>query len=105
MMSAVPGGATDVPIIAGDLGADVPKVTVLQLVRLVIGMGIMPSIIYAYDKKVSKNGKKDDGYEEIKRSKSEVKTILCVLCTLFVAVSCGTLGTLAGCRPARSYAL
>ncbi len=43
--SAVPGGMSDIPIIAADLGADVPKVAVLQFVRMVAGVGVFPGVI------------------------------------------------------------
>ena len=42
---AVPGGMSDIPIIAADMGADAPKVAVLQFVRMSAGIGIFPSLI------------------------------------------------------------
>jgi membrane AbrB-like protein len=48
-MSAVPGGVSDTPIIASDMGADAPKVAVMQTVRLIFGLGVFPSLILAWD--------------------------------------------------------
>lgn len=45
MMSAVPGGMSDTPIISAEMGADASKVAVLQFVRLVAGIGIFPLMI------------------------------------------------------------
>lgn len=44
-MATTPGGVSDIPIIAADLGADAPKVLVLQLVRMIVGIGVFPSLI------------------------------------------------------------
>lgn len=51
LMSAVPGGMSDTPIIAADMGADAGKVAVLQFIRLAAGVGIFPSVINAYDRR------------------------------------------------------
>jgi len=42
---AVPGGMSDMPVIAADMGADVPQVAVLQFVRMAVGIGAFPAII------------------------------------------------------------
>ena len=39
LMCSVPGGMTDIPIIAADMGANVPYVAVLQFARMVTGVG------------------------------------------------------------------
>ncbi|MFV0441376.1 MAG: AbrB family transcriptional regulator [Lachnospirales bacterium] len=49
-MSAVPGGMTDIPIIAIDFGANPSKVVTMQFARLVTGIGILPTIIKNFDK-------------------------------------------------------
>jgi membrane AbrB-like protein len=48
-MGAIPGGVTDTPIIAADMGADTPKVAILQLARYILGVGVFPPMILAYD--------------------------------------------------------
>jgi membrane AbrB-like protein len=50
LMSAVPGGVNETPVIAADMGADAPKVAVMQTLRLIFGLGAFPSLILVYDK-------------------------------------------------------
>ena len=45
LMGSVPGGMSDIPIISADMGADAPKVAVLQFVRMVTGIGLFPMLI------------------------------------------------------------
>lgn len=51
LMCAVPGGMSDIPLIAADMGADAAKVTVMQFVRMVIGIGVFPSLIAEFDRR------------------------------------------------------
>lgn len=51
LMCAVPGGMSDIPLIAADMGADAAKVTLLQFVRMVVGIGFFPSLIAAFDRR------------------------------------------------------
>ena len=46
LMSCVPGGMTDIPIISADLGADSAKVAAMQFVRMLAGLGIIPSLVH-----------------------------------------------------------
>ena len=41
LMSCVPGGISDIPIVAADMGANAPDVTILQLLRLFLGIGLL----------------------------------------------------------------
>jgi membrane AbrB-like protein len=50
LMSAVPGGVNETPVIAADMGADAPKVAVMQTLRLIFGLGAFPSLILLYDR-------------------------------------------------------
>lgn len=45
LFSAVPGGMSDIPIIAADMGADASKVAALQFVRMCAGIAIFPTMI------------------------------------------------------------
>ena len=45
MFSAAPGGISDIAIIAGELGADTPKVAVMQFIRLVCVIAFYPILI------------------------------------------------------------
>lgn len=69
LMSAVPGGMTDTPLIAADLGADAPKVAVLQFVRMVSGIGLFPSLIAWVDRR--ENGTEIQAIEFSNGSDSE----------------------------------
>lgn len=92
LMSTVPGGISDTPIIAAGMGADAPKVAVMQMVRQVLGIGILPSIIMLYDKK---RKSKDDTTREVftgKREKSKTKSWQALLVTLAVASLFGIIG-------------
>ena len=57
LMSCVPGGISDVPIVAAAMGADSAQVTLLQLVRLLLGIGLLPLIIGAAAKGREGKGK------------------------------------------------
>jgi membrane AbrB-like protein len=50
LMSAVPGGVNETPVIAADMGADAPKVAVMQTLRLIFGLGVFPSFILVYNR-------------------------------------------------------
>ena len=50
MMCCVPGGMTDIPMIAADMGADVTKVAALQFVRMAIGLSLFPALISLFIK-------------------------------------------------------
>lgn len=51
LMSCVPGGISDVPVVAASMGADAPAVTLLQLLRLLLGIGLMPIAVKLFVKK------------------------------------------------------
>ena len=44
-MCCVPGGMGDTPLIASELGAEMPPVVIMQFVRMVVGIGVFPSLI------------------------------------------------------------
>jgi membrane AbrB-like protein len=56
LMSAIPGGVNETPIIAADMGADPPKVAVMQILRLIIGLGVFPSLAVFYGRGGSGKG-------------------------------------------------
>ncbi len=45
LFSAIPGGISDTPLIAADMGADATKVTVMQFVRLTSGIAFVPILV------------------------------------------------------------
>lgn len=47
LFAAVPGGISDIPLIAVDMGADGAKVAAMQFMRMAVGAGVFPSLINA----------------------------------------------------------
>ncbi|MDT8900346.1 AbrB family transcriptional regulator [Anaeroselena agilis] len=97
LMSAVPGGISDTPIIAAVMGADAPKVAVMQIVRQVLGIGIFPSMIMAYHSR-KKTVESDDRREAFtgKREKSKTKSWAAFAATMVVAIIFGVAGKYSG---------
>lgn len=97
LMSVVPGGISDTPIIAADMGADAPKVAIMQTVRQILGIGVFPALILSYDNK--KNATEKDREREAntgKRRKSKSKSWKAFFCTLIIATIAGILGKITG---------
>ncbi len=72
-MSAIPGGISDIPIIAIDFGANPSKVAAMQFARLVAGIAVFPSIIKLFSDKNSDDeniSKKDEDAEKPKTKKT-----------------------------------
>ena len=64
MLCALPGGISDTPLIAMDMGADAAKVALLQFVRMVFGMGVLPSLIVLVDNFIEKDPAKRGNAEK-----------------------------------------
>lgn len=92
LMSAVPGGMTDIPIISEEMGADSSKVAVLQFIRLIFGIGVFPSMI----SKVSnlKQYQDEEETEGYKRTTTNTKGTSYLILTIIVASIFGTIGKL-----------
>lgn len=90
MLSAVPGGMSDTPIIAADMGADAGKVAILQFVRMSTGIGVFPSLILWLTKGHPEPEDGPSGEERTVQAKKNGR--LCFLLTLLAAFSCGFLG-------------
>ena len=90
-MCCVPGGMTDIPIIAADMGADVTKVAALQFVRLIFGLGLFPSLISS-----SLNKARDKSGAKPKAKAKRTGAALQIAITLAIAVACGLAGKLTG---------
>lgn len=91
-MCAVPGGMSDTPLIAADLGADAAKVAVLQFVRMSAGIGIFPSLIARLTKNEPAEPKGDADAAKRVNSGSAAS----FLQTIAVAAACGVLGKYLG---------
>ncbi|WP_300393007.1 AbrB family transcriptional regulator [Fusobacterium sp.] len=103
LFATAPGGIADMSIIAYDFGADSSKVAVLQLIRLISVVSIIPMLIKFMIKKVNKNKKTINKNLEnnldtkniIKKNKKEesFKILLKkVFITLFIGSVTGLLG-------------
>lgn len=101
LMCAVPGGINDTPIVAADMAADAPAVTIMQLIRQVLGIGIFPLMIAAYDTRRTAKGYPDTPSDKAlasdeKRVKSKQKSWLSTVAALGVATLAGLLGKMSG---------
>lgn len=86
-MCAIPGGMSDIPLIAADMGADASKVVVMQFVRMLVGIGVFPSLI----RYVTRNEEvaAEEGPERVV---SRDKGLPIILLTVAVAAGAGLLG-------------
>ena len=90
MMCCVPGGMTDIPIIAAEMGADVTKVAALQFVRLAIGLSSFPALISLFAEKSSAAEK------TVTRRGRTAGTPRQLAATLCIALFFGSLGKMSG---------
>lgn len=100
LMCAVPGGINDTPIVAADMGADAPAVTVMQLIRQVLGIGAFPVMIALFDGYRTAHGHPDARGAETapgeNRMKSNQKSPASTVAALAVAALAGVLGRMTG---------
>lgn len=97
LLCCVPGGMSDTPLIAADLGADVGTVAILQFVRMVTGVVIMPSVIAVLVPPAQAARPDVPGPEEpAEPRKAPRKTIPLATATVAVAAVGGGLGRAAG---------
>lgn len=97
LMTVVPGGISDTPIIAAAMGADAPKVAVMQMVRQILGIGIIPALILTYHnrRKIVDSGNKREAFTE-KRKKSSTKSWVAFSTTIVIALIFGGMGKYSG---------
>ena len=100
LMCAVPGGINDTPIVAASMGANAPDVTIMQLIRQVLGIGVFPIMIEAFDRLRTRQGHPDPGdarsAKSAKRQKSSQQSAASTAAALAVAVIAGGLGKASG---------
>ncbi|MBQ9593858.1 MAG: AbrB family transcriptional regulator [Lachnospiraceae bacterium] len=92
LASGIAGGINDVPLIAEELGADAGKVAVLQFVRLLTGIGLVPILIRLVDPSARNDGQHRAGRV---KAASEVP-VNEHLVTLAAALAGGFVGKLIG---------
>lgn len=90
MMCCVPGGMTDIPMIAADMGADVTKVAALQFVRMALGLSVFPALISAFVHKTNQGG------APVKKRARAKGTMRQMAVTLLIAVFFGMIGKKTG---------
>lgn len=95
LMSAIPGGMSDTPIISEEMGADSAKVAVMQFIRMVFGIGVFPTMIKSLSE--SKYYKDDQAKSESYKRKTVVDNSWNnLVLTLIVASIFGIVGRLTG---------
>lgn len=94
MLSSVPGGMSDTPIIAADMGADAGKVAILQFVRMSAGIGVFPSLILLITKDPPGPAVSPEGSEKPASADGQHSRNAAFLVTLAAALLCGIAGKL-----------
>lgn len=93
LMCAVPGGMSDIPIIAADMCADAPKVAVMQFVRMFAGIGVFPIMIARLTREETRMEMSDESGDSIVDGPSQSGTCSRLFpVTLIIAGFCGVLG-------------
>lgn len=85
-MSCAPGGLSDIPMIAADMGADTSKVMLMQFIRFLMGIALFPALI-----RLLSRGNKGEKEEAIKLEKVKPELVPTLL-TVLVATAAGLLG-------------
>lgn len=98
MLCALPGGISDTPLIAMDMGADAAKVALMQFVRMVFGIGVLPSLIVWFDTLMEKDPEKRKTTEKaaVQKRKAAEGSALRLIMTLAISAVGGIAGKLAG---------
>lgn len=89
-LCAMPGGISDTSLIAIDMGADSAAVTVMQFVRMIVGLGCIPSIVALANRTQRGNS------APRKTAQKENAPILSFLPALLLATVAGFLGKRTG---------
>lgn len=93
LMACIPGGISDVTIIAAEMGADAPKIAVLQFVRLVVGIGIFPTIIaFACENDGTSTNKQVEKVSKTNKTKLSSEDIKKIGITLIIGTISGIIG-------------
>ena len=87
LFASAPGGLSDIPIIAADMGADASQVLALQFVRFVMGIAIFPSLIARFTPRQGE----EEGPEASKKQAAK-GSLSDTLLTLAVAAAFGLAG-------------
>ena len=86
LMCCVPGGISDIPMIASDMGADPSIVVTMQFIRLVLGIGVFPLMI----RLVTGGGTRKEAAAQARKKKTFQPGNVAL--TFAVAAVCGLIG-------------
>lgn len=92
LMSAVPGGISDIPLISAEMGADISKVAAMQFARLLAGIGVFPAMIACLFGKEAK----EDGLEAKMELNKKLSFNRASLLSVPLAIAAGLLGRISG---------
>lgn len=98
LFCAAPGGMSDTPLIAMDMGADGSVVAVMQFVRMIFGMGCLPTVILLSDRVLEPEAVRELEDKTVQSSQSSQvePTLWGFLPTMCLAVAAAALGKLSG---------
>lgn len=98
LFCSAPGGISDIPLIAMDMGADASAVAVMQFVRSIFGMACLPSIIVLSDRIIEPQASygPEEKEERVKDARKPKPTLQGFLPTFACALAAGILGKLSG---------
>ncbi|MBQ8852089.1 MAG: AbrB family transcriptional regulator, partial [Oscillibacter sp.] len=102
LFCAVPGGISDTPLIAMDMGADGSMVAVMQLVRLLFGMLCIPALVMLADRILEPEQAKNRAKREKEQGETAPKPagskpkLVDFLPTFFLALAAGLVGRWTG---------
>lgn len=98
LFCAAPGGMSDTPLIAMDMGADSSVVAVMQFVRMLFGMGCLPTVIMLSDRLIEPETARELEEHAVQRHTAAKArpTLKAFLPTMCVAVAAAALGKWSG---------
>lgn len=98
LFCAAPGGMSDTPLIAMDMGADSSVVAVMQFVRMIFGMGCLPTVIMLSDRLIEPEAARELESRTVQRGKAVKSrpTLRAFLPTMCAATAAAVLGKLSG---------
>lgn len=96
MLSTMPGGMTDTPLIAADMGADIGYVAVLQFVRLIFSVAIMPTLIVLLDGGRAKMDRPEGAAPKAEKGRHTPREAFSLLAFAAASFAGGWLGKISG---------
>ena len=98
LLCAAPGGMTDIPLIAMDMGADASVVAVMQFVRMLFGLSCLPTVIVLADRMIEPaEARETDAHrpgqrrQRAKKAGATLKGFLPTFCAALIAAILGKL--------------